>query len=252
LFFPVKNLFIKRTIAAEAPSETPPPQNTKVRRCTIEKKPVLIMKDILITYKNLSVLKWSIWSGMWIAVHHLVITYWQSLFAEIDAEKSKEFNGYMNAVSYLLAACCALIPTRIEKFIGPLSSAFLIVFPIINCFLLVGMAMSRHIFLNYAFYILYHSIYEFMGPIASVQIAKYMPTIRFGIVFSLNTTLAMLIQTIIQFTVGSKGLKLDIKNQFYFYATCLGSVGIAYAIGVVFYHVRQYYNRKQSYAKLQQ
>ena len=49
---------------------------------------------------------------MWMAIHHLVLAYWQALF--YDIEPSKGYNGYVNAIAYLLAAVAALLPTKIE------------------------------------------------------------------------------------------------------------------------------------------
>lgn len=83
----------------------------------------------------------------------------------------------MNAASYLLAACCALIPTRIEKFVAPWSTFLLIFFPFVNGALLVGMAISNFLYVNYICFILYHCVYEFMNPIASVQIGSTTSTI---------------------------------------------------------------------------
>jgi hypothetical protein len=41
-------------------------------------------KDVLKTYKTTNVAKYTLWGGMWLAMHHLVLTYWQSLFYEIN------------------------------------------------------------------------------------------------------------------------------------------------------------------------
>lgn len=211
----------------------------------------LLLKDVGKTYKVHTVLKWSIWggkdaymkqltshSGLSLAIHHLVLTYWQSLFLEINKEASESYNGYVSASAYLLAACCALLPAKIEHLIPRLTSALLVASSIIDGLLLLVMSRNNHVLLSYCIFILYHCLFEFMWTIVNVQIAKHMPNFRFGLIFSINTSAAMLFQTIIQFTVGSIALKLDIREQFIFFGSCLLALGVLYGSFFAFLWIR--------------
>jgi len=64
----------------------------------------------------------SIWLAVMLGVHTLVMTYWQSLFASIDDEVN--WNGYVYAVSYVLAAMATLLPAKIEHLIVTILLSF--------------------------------------------------------------------------------------------------------------------------------
>ena len=52
-----------------------------------------IAQDVFTTYKSVNVSKYTLWGGMWMAIHHLVLTYWQSLFYEISSSQGRCFGG---------------------------------------------------------------------------------------------------------------------------------------------------------------
>jgi hypothetical protein len=152
----------------------------------------------------------------------------QSLFLEIDKYNSQSFNGYASASTYLLAAIGVLIPVKFEKQVAIISRALSIVFPLINGTILVLMSICSNIFVLYGLLIIYVFIFEFTNPVVSVQTAKSMPIVRYGLIFSINTAFALLFQILVQFMVGSYALHLNIQHQFLFYGCCLLALGGCY------------------------
>jgi len=195
-----------------------------------------VCKELVNTYTSTVVLKWSIWGGLSLAIHHLVIMYWQSLFYETNSVQ--DYNGYVSAIAYSLAAVAALLPTRIEPQIETLQQILLIIFPLFGGAFLIGMSQTSLIFVDYALLVLYHCFFEFMAAITGAQIAKSMPSVRFGLVFSLNTIATMLFQTIIQFIIGKQVLNLSIHQQFLFHGCCLISLGFVYGTITATEHIK--------------
>lgn len=191
---------------------------------------LLMARDVIATYKSVGVVQWAFWGGLNLAVHHLVLTYWQSLFFEFSEEDSQQYNGMVNGTAYFLAAACALIPAKLERYMEFLTPFFFIAMPLANGAMLVGMAFNVNSMTNYSLFVLYHCSFEFMAPIVAVQVAKKMSSARFGLIFSINATAAVLFQTVIQFTVSPNALDLDIRQQFIFFGGCLTLLGIIYAI----------------------
>lgn len=163
-------------------------------------------------------------------VHGLVIAYWQSLFLAIEHphHSTPNYNGYVMAVAYLAAALFALIPARIERHVTRIAPVLLGLFPLVNGTLLVLLSFVTQQWVAYVLFVLYHCLFEFMGPIVNVQIAQNMPNIRYGLIFSINSLANILVQTVIQLLVGKKLLQLDIRRQFFFFGCCLFALTLLY------------------------
>jgi len=61
-----------------------------------------IFTDLINTYKNTDIVRWYIWSGIAISIHQIVLTYWQSLFLQLNSEQS--WNGYISASAFFFAS----------------------------------------------------------------------------------------------------------------------------------------------------
>lgn len=176
-------------------------------------------------------------------VHGLVIAYWQSLFLALEHGHDHSppqpqplhhtipnYNGYVMAAAYLLAALFALIPSRIEKHLTRIAPVLLGLCPLVNGALLVLLSLVTHQWVAYGLFVVYHCLFEFMGPIANVQIARNMPNFRYGLIFSINSLANILVQTLIQLVVGKHVLHLKIRKQFFFFGCCLFTLAVLYIL----------------------
>jgi len=68
-----------------------------------------------------------------------------------------------------------------------------------------------------------------MAVISSSEIAKSMPRLRFGMVFSLNTLIGMLLQLIVQSLV-TFAFHFQIQQQFVFFGGTLITTGILFIV----------------------
>eukprot|EP01112_Ceratiomyxa_fruticulosa_P001979 TRINITY_DN1211_c0_g3_i1.p1 TRINITY_DN1211_c0_g3~~TRINITY_DN1211_c0_g3_i1.p1 ORF type:complete len:458 (-),score=37.04 TRINITY_DN1211_c0_g3_i1:35-1408(-) len=186
-----------------------------------------LLRDMINAYKNPTVLAWSIWWGISLGIHHLALTFWQVLIIAVDSKGASHWTGYISSVTYLLAACSAMIPIKMEKFLSRHLSVLFVVVSWVLGGSLVAFGLSPTIWFATIFFILYSCQFEFMVPIVSVQVAANMKA-RVGLVFSVNTMLVMITQIIVQFIIGKQALNLTIRNQF----ICMG--GILIVLGFIY------------------
>lgn len=90
----------------------------------------------------------------------------------------------------------------------------LILISVFNGAVLIGMAHSRSIWIAYAGYWGYRALYQMLITVASFEIAANIRDDSYGLIFGLNTFLALALQTILTATVAdSVGLALPIRTQ---------------------------------------
>tara|TARA_R110002050_G_scaffold30212_2_gene77274 strand:- start:3947 stop:4480 length:534 start_codon:yes stop_codon:yes gene_type:complete len=136
---------------------------------------------------------------------------------------SANFNGFLFATSYVLAALATLFPTKLEKYFASDGiEVVLIVLSAASAFLLFTMALTSSIIVLYIAYITYHCTFEFMLTVIYAAIAKRLPINpkkrrSFAMTFSLNVFFALSLQCIIQFIVGKQVLDLSAPAEYIFF-----------------------------------
>lgn len=185
-------------------------------------------RDLFNCYvSNFEVLFWSCFMIASVPVHHLAVTYYQTLFRTLD--KDRVFNGFLTALAYLFAGLLSLLPARMEKvverygtYLGTLLSMLSAI-----CLLLLSFK-GMPVFLYYILYVVYHCLFEFTLVMGMSQIAKNLVLSRFAAVFSLNACAQNLVQVAIQFIVGKRVLHLGALEQYRAFGLCMmGSVVIS-------------------------
>merc|ERR1711988_1438701 len=182
---------------------------------TLEKcrKALLLLKrDFVNSFSNLYILKWSLWWALATCGNFQVGNYTQALWDEIrpEAEVGELYNGAVEATATLLGAVLALI-LGFAKFnwsiIGDLSLA---VICLLDAVVLYLMGASHSIWMGYAGYIVFRSLYQMTITVASFEVARRISETSYGLVFGFNTFLALGLQTILTTIVASSaGLALS-------------------------------------------
>jgi hypothetical protein len=177
---------------------------------------VQFSKQVWTCYRNANVIYWSIFIIIAVPIHHLAMTYYQTLFKFLSTEDTKVWNGFVVAIAYLIAGLLSLVPTRFETLFdinitGQLTAL------ILSC--VSGMCLwflSQHVFTNmlfvYALFICYHALFELLLVLAMSQIAKSMKVTRFAAIFSFNALLQNVLQVIIQAVMSA--LVLNVKQVY--------------------------------------
>ncbi|GJQ66882.1 hypothetical protein Trydic_g7905 [Trypoxylus dichotomus] len=179
----------------------------------------LMKKHLTDSFSNRYVLKWSVWWALATAGFIQIQTYMQPLWAVIKPNSDNIYNGAVEALLTMLGAIGALLAGCLRtdwKYKGELVLSL--------CSITAGAIMlvssqTEEVFVSYAAYVGFGAIYHFMITIASTEIAKYIMEDSYGLVFGLNTLVALVIQTFLTlcFVSGDLGLALDPRDQFLVY-----------------------------------
>lgn len=187
-------------------------------------------------YTNVKVLQWSIWYAVGLCGYLQVTAYVQLLWIDIKPNPDIAWNGAVDAVFTALAAISALAAGYLHA--GRLKSrASLLVLTILSA--LEGGAIllccwTQNIYVSYAGYIIFGALYAFTITVAGAEVARYLEEDSFGLVFGINTMMAVILQTILTLVVISEsGFALTTKGQFTVYAFYYIGISIIYFISVV-------------------
>uniref|UniRef100_A0A1I8PS62 Uncharacterized protein n=1 Tax=Stomoxys calcitrans TaxID=35570 RepID=A0A1I8PS62_STOCA len=195
-------------------------------------------------YTNLKVVQWSLWYAVGLCGYLQVTAYVQLMWKDIEPTPDIAWNGAVDAIFTALAALCALVAGYIHA--GRLESQA-------SLLLLAGLSAleggaillicwTENIYVSYAGYIAFGALYGFIITVAGAEVARYLEEDSFGLVFGINTMIALIFQTIITLVIISEGgLALSTKGQFTVYAFYFIAVGIIYFTAVVIeYFIRKY------------
>jgi len=186
-------------------------------------------QDLTRSYAN-EVLPLSVWFVLYSAVHALVITYYQSLFAAVDS--SVNYNGAVQGASYALAAVAAALPSRLNRYFdGCAEHLVLIVAPLSAAILLFYLSVSTEIYAAYVCFGVYHCMFEFSTVVIATRIASTLPHVsaglrRYALVFATNTLFTLLFQVLMQLLIGRLVFDLDIRMQYLVFCLVLAVLAV--------------------------
>ncbi|XP_076833368.1 thiamine transporter 1 isoform X2 [Brachyhypopomus gauderio] len=180
-----------------------------------------LWSDFLQCYSTQKILYWSAWWAMATCGYNQTVNYIQALWEHIEPSSNfTVYNGGVEAVSSLFGAAAAygigFTPTDWSRWgemaLGSLSG--------LGGGALYIMVFTANIWVCYAGYIIFKSLYMLLITITMFQIAAGLSTERYALVFGTNTFVALIFQTILtSVVVDSTGFGLDIVPQFIIYGT---------------------------------
>ncbi|KAJ6636071.1 Thiamine transporter 2, partial [Pseudolycoriella hygida] len=132
------------------------------------------------------------------------------------------WNGAVEAVITLLGAGVALLAGYLHSTkLNQRRSLFTLMF-LAACegSALLLASSTPHRTVSYVGYLIFCVLYSFTITVASAEVAKHLEDDSFGLVFGINTLVAVVLQTILTVTVVSEDvLSLTVFQQFTFYPT---------------------------------
>lgn len=168
----------------------------------------------------------------------------QPLFSEIrHKDQSDDYNGIVEALSMLLGSLSALLAGNIRANWELKRELILTLCSTVIGGVLLLTAQTEEILVSYACYLVFIMLYQFMVTIASSEVAKHIVEDTYGLVFGLNTFVALVLQTITTLIVvnGDVGLGLSPRNQFLVYGGYFFVITVIYfVIGVFNWHGNKY------------
>lgn len=192
-------------------------------------------------YSNVDILVWSLWYSAAMCGYLQVISYIQVLWTEIDNSQEVIWNGAVEAVITLLGAGVALLAGYLHSTkLNQQRSLFALMFLAACEGSAIFLASSTpHRVVSYIGYMIFCVLYSFTITVASAEVAKHLEDDSFGLVFGINTFVAVLLQTILTLTVVSdEGLALTVFQQYTVYAVYFFVLSAIYLAAFIFSLVR--------------
>lgn len=194
------------------------------------------------SFTNHHVLKWSIWWALATCGFIQVQTYMQPLWAAIQANTNQVlFNGATEAVLTLLGFAGALLAGVLNVDWKRSGEMVLALCSIVAGSLILLTSQTDSIYVSYACYVLFGAIYHFMITIASSEVAQHIREDSYGLIFGLNTLIALVLQSVLTVIVvtNNMGFALAPREQYLVY-------GIYHVVIAVFYTVMGLISRFRS------
>ncbi|XP_012527778.1 thiamine transporter 2 [Monomorium pharaonis] len=193
----------------------------------------LLWKHFVQAYTNYRVAKWSIWWALATCGYLQVISYIQLLWQTAVEPGDMIYNGAVDFVYAIVGATTVFCVGRIQLNWSLLGDVTLSVFSLLEGGILVGCSYSYNIWLLYAGYIIFGVIYHTMVTVASFEVAKSISEDSYGLVFGINTFVALLAQSLLTFVVVNT-LLLNIREQFFIYGSYFLVLAVVYiAMGTI-------------------
>ncbi|XP_078514444.1 thiamine transporter 1 [Lissotriton helveticus] len=202
----------------------------------------LLWRDFLQCYSSRPLLCWSVWWALSTCGYNQVVNYAQGLWEMVmPSQNSEIYNGSVEAVSTLLGAVAVFAVGYIKLTWSTWGELALAVFAFIIAAAVYVMDTVRNIWVCYACYVVFRSIYMLLITIATFQIAASLSMERYALVFGVNTFIALALQTIITLiVVDSRGLGLDIFTQFKIYAGYFAAISLIFLVSGAYRAVKTY------------
>ncbi|CAG7720962.1 unnamed protein product [Allacma fusca] len=208
--------------------------NTKAQKLSIVQRiraayPIL-WRDFKSAFSNPYVVKWSIWWAVATAGHLQVINYIQAMWETIAAYHSNTiYNGAVEATHTALSAVLAFGVGHVKLPWNKWGDTFLSITSAVAGAALIILSQTTQINIAYVCYVIFRTIFQVTITVASAEVAQVISEDSYGLIFGINTFVALSLQTILTLVVADrKGLEMKEKEQFLVYGSCYVILGGLY------------------------
>ncbi|TKR86405.1 hypothetical protein L596_011003 [Steinernema carpocapsae] len=180
-----------------------------------------LWQDAKKVYSNPFMVKWSFWWALtmcgWLQIGNYIQTLWSKV--QDGSDQVNIYNGFVEAICPFISAGCILLLQWFKIDWNRWGELWLALAALVDFGLLYVLCKAQGILLMYLVYGTYHVLYQIMITISQFNLATRLVTHSYGLIFGLNTMIALGLQTIMTITVVDKrGLGLPIRTQFLIYA----------------------------------
>uniref|UniRef100_A0A8R1TMV4 Reduced folate carrier n=1 Tax=Onchocerca volvulus TaxID=6282 RepID=A0A8R1TMV4_ONCVO len=177
--------------------------------------------------------KWSLWWAMTTCMSLQISAYAQTLWGEVQKEETT-FNGFAEA-TYTASAIAIMLMNIISIDWDKWGEMALVLISSIDCGLLLTFSQARTINVMYICYICYRTLYQVMITIAQWNLAKKMVSESYGLIFGLNSFVALILQALLtMIVVDKRGFGMAVRPQFFVYGTCHAVIAIIFLCSIIF------------------
>lgn len=189
--------------------------------------------DFQSAYSQIDILLWSFWWSAASTGNLQMGNYIQNLWKAISPyrERSKNYNGAVDAISMLCSAATSFGIGFVKVNWSKYGELLLFSVNLIIGGLMLWMSFTNSIWIAYGCYLIIRIIFQTVLTIATYQVAVHLSSRCYGLVFGLNTFMALLLETIMTVIVVDKhGLNLDVRTQFAVYGGYFGVLSLPFLV----------------------
>ncbi|GMR31252.1 hypothetical protein PMAYCL1PPCAC_33455, partial [Pristionchus mayeri] len=201
---------------------------------------VLTFRSLSIYRTSPGVLKWSVWWALAACGYYQLANYSQTLWIALQADITKVQNGVVLIVSTLMGAILSFLLQYLSFDWARWGGPTLAIASLFIAALQITAAFTDRVFVAYSCYVCTSAIYKMLITAASFNIASLLTSSNYGVVFGVNTFVALILQTALTFIVAdSRGLNIEIRTQFVIYGSYFCMVALIFIITIVISAVRK-------------
>nr|DBA34052.1 TPA: hypothetical protein GDO54_001657 [Pyxicephalus adspersus] len=208
----------------------------------------ILWKDFLHCYSSRTLFCWSVWWALSTCGYFQVINYVQGMWDSVAPSSHSEiYNGSVEAVSTLLGAVTVFFVGYVKISWSTWGELLLALFSLIIASTVYIMSVVGNIWVCYAMYVLFRSIYMILITIATFQIASNLNMECYALVFGVNTFVALALQTLMTvIVVDSIGFGLEIFPQFTIYAGYFAIIAFIFLVSGLFHAAKNCQQRRNT------
>lgn len=198
----------------------------------------LMRSHLTTSFENMYVVKWSLWYALSLCGFIQVQTYMQPLWTQIVNDPSKPiYNGAVEAGLTILGFMGTLLAGLLKYNWQVKGDLLLVISSLSEGFILLYTSRTKYVVHSYLCYVAFGALFHFIIAITSSEIARYIKNDSYGLVFGVNTFVALVAQTILTAVVVTKGVGFALapREQYFVYGwfyICLGAVYIVIGLKV--------------------
>ncbi|XP_063242833.1 thiamine transporter 1-like [Bacillus rossius redtenbacheri] len=227
-----RSLYFNRRSSGAATKAGPPPGRTS-GPCSEGLR--LLWADFQAAFTSSYVLKWSMWWAFTMCGFFQLTTYCKVLWKVMTQETNETYTSLYNGVAEALGTTAGAVVSLSCGWLGggwyQRADLLLGVCSLLHGFLLYVSSITSSLTSSYICYVAFVVSYHLVITIATSEVARNITDDSYGLVFGVNTFLALVIQSVIAMAVQSPaGLALPVRAQFAVYAGYHTVLGLVYTI----------------------
>ncbi|XP_035239687.1 thiamine transporter 1 [Anguilla anguilla] len=188
-----------------------------------------------------SLLCWSVWWALATCGYNQTVNYVQVLWEHVQPSQNFTiYNGGVEALSNLFGAASASAVGFVQVNWAAWGELALGSCSALGAAALFLMTFMGSIWVCYAGYVIFKSLYMLLITIAMFQIAAELSMERYALIFGVNTFGALVLQTVLTaVVVDSRGLGLDIVPQFTIYGSYFSTIAAIFLLRGLYGQVKR-------------
>uniref|UniRef100_A0A914PFU6 Uncharacterized protein n=1 Tax=Panagrolaimus davidi TaxID=227884 RepID=A0A914PFU6_9BILA len=194
-----------------------------------------LRSDFVKVYSNPFICKWSFWWAITTCMSLQISLYSQTLFGQAQGANDIPLNGFADAGYTFTATVGILLLNSLPINWNKWGETALVIISTLDAIFLYIYSTSTSAYPMYIVYIFYRSFYQVMITIAQWNIAKKMVCDSYGLVFGVNSFIALIMQSALTRIVSDKrGLGMQVRDAFLVYASLHALIAVIFLVSVIY------------------